>query len=319
MTIARKQQIDLTITPYYHCVSRCVRRSFLCGKDPVTNQSYEHRRHWIEQRIHQLAHIYCIDICSYSVMSNHYHLVVHINKEKAEKLTDLEVVERWSAEHKIDPLITQFKHGLPMDKHALRACMKVVELWRERLSSLSWMMKELNMSIALMANREDKCTGHFWEGRFRSHALLDETALLAAMAYVDLNPVRAGIEVTPEQSKYTSIKLRVTSLKEQVQTPTALCPFKTSQKGELTHAIPYNLRDYLELVNWIAKYQTKTDSVTLDSNLPDIFSRLDAQVMDFLNTSTQLEQKGYLWIGSQEKLSNAKRSMNKKRLLGLAV
>ncbi|MDV7105847.1 transposase, partial [Vibrio sp. TH_r3] len=76
MTTARSQQVCIDATPYYHCISRCVRRSFLCGYDAFSQTSYEHRRDWIESRIKALTTVYCIDICAYAVMSNHYHLVV---------------------------------------------------------------------------------------------------------------------------------------------------------------------------------------------------------------------------------------------------
>ena len=79
----RYAQVSLEATPYYHCVSRCVRRAFLCGIDPNTGEDYEYRRKLIEDKILELSDIFAIDICAYSVMSNHYHLVLHINKEKA--------------------------------------------------------------------------------------------------------------------------------------------------------------------------------------------------------------------------------------------
>ncbi|WGY45649.1 hypothetical protein [Vibrio sp. ABG19] len=94
MTTARSQLIRPEITLYYHCVSRCVRRSYLCGYDPLSGQCYEQRRDWVEQRILSLAQIYCIRICAYAVMSNHYHLVAYIDQDTAASLSNIEVIER---------------------------------------------------------------------------------------------------------------------------------------------------------------------------------------------------------------------------------
>ncbi|MBB1274814.1 hypothetical protein H5084_18580 [Psychromonas sp. SR45-3] len=80
MTQSRQSQVSLADTPYYHCISRCVRRAYLCGEDKYTGQSFEHRRQWMVERMHQLASIFSINICAYAIMSNHYHLVLHIRK-----------------------------------------------------------------------------------------------------------------------------------------------------------------------------------------------------------------------------------------------
>ncbi len=90
----RKTQISLDSTPFYHCVSRCVRRAFLRGDDPVSGQSYEHRREWVEQRLLELTRYFAIDICAFAVLSNHSHTVLHVDANQALAWSTLEVVER---------------------------------------------------------------------------------------------------------------------------------------------------------------------------------------------------------------------------------
>ncbi len=91
----RVRHISLADTPYYQIMSRCVRRSYLCGTDKLTGQSYEHRRQWIEDRIRLLATVFAIDICSYAVMSNHYHIVIKVDHQSSEKRSFNEVIQRW--------------------------------------------------------------------------------------------------------------------------------------------------------------------------------------------------------------------------------
>jgi hypothetical protein len=79
----RKAQVLLEETPYYYCVSRCVRRVFLCGLDALTGKSYEHRRQWVVDRIKQLTDIFAIDTCAFSVLHNHYHDIPHVDIQLA--------------------------------------------------------------------------------------------------------------------------------------------------------------------------------------------------------------------------------------------
>ncbi len=95
MPQSRQSQISLIDTAYYHCVSRCVRRSFLCGEDKLTGQNYEHRRGWVEERLLFLASVFSIDIAAYAVMSNHTHVVLYVDKHQAESWTQEEVLTRW--------------------------------------------------------------------------------------------------------------------------------------------------------------------------------------------------------------------------------
>jgi len=178
MTKARIQQIHISETPYYHCVARCVRRAFLCGQDKQTGQDYSHRKQWIVDKIKELSEIYAIDVCAYAIMSNHYHIVLHVNERQVETWSDKEVIKRWYKMFNGNMLINRFKKDELTSKAEYNKVDEIITEWRSRLKDISWFMRCLNESIAREANKEDNCTGRFWEGRFKSQALLDETALL---------------------------------------------------------------------------------------------------------------------------------------------
>jgi REP element-mobilizing transposase RayT len=313
LTTPRKKLVSIDATSYYHCVSRCVRRSFLCGEDASTNTSYEHRRKWIEQKIYALAQVYCIDICAYAIMSNHYHLVLNLNRESAQTLTLDDVVERWGSEHKLPSLIQRWQTQQLSSHAEEEKCLEIIETWRERLWSLSWFMKELNFDIACRANREDNCTGHFWESRFKSQALLDEKALAAAMAYVDLNPVRAGIAKTPEDSEYTSIKLRIDTLNRNQATAPCLHPFVGNPGNRMLDGIPFRLVDYIELVDWTAR-QLRDGKASMRDKIPPVLERLNINQLNWLKVCTQMEKSRATALGAPMLAEQTKTVLNKQKL-----
>jgi REP element-mobilizing transposase RayT len=259
MTQSRESQVSLIDTPYYHCISRCVRRAFLCGEDKFTGQSFSHRRQWVVERMHFLASLFSIDICSYAIMSNHYHLVLHVNINESQQMSDEEVCQRWSQLYSMPVLVERWRDGQLTSEAERETALEIINKWRKRLVDISWFMRCLNEYIARKANKEDNCKGRFWEGRFKSQALLDEEALLACMAYVDLNPVRAKMAKSVETSKYTSSYERIhgdvsSELSDKPHfTQKALLGFVGDEHQSNPQGIGYSLIDYLELLDWTGR------------------------------------------------------------------
>jgi REP element-mobilizing transposase RayT len=269
----RYRQVSIEATPYYHCISRCVRRAFLCGSDPLTGFNFEHRRQWIVDRIKRVCSVFAVDLCAYAIMHNHYHIVVKINSARVADWTDDEVARRWLQLFSGPLLMHQYLAGTELTEFQLQGVAELFTTWRERLADLSWLMRCINEPIARMANSEDHCTGSFWEGRFKSQALLDDRALLACMAYVDLNPIRAAMATTPEQSDYTSVQ-------ERIEHPESngLAPF--SEQG--IDAIPFKLKDYLELVDWGGREVRGNKRGNIPASAPPILVRLNMNALPVL-------------------------------------
>ncbi|BBN81478.1 transposase [Pseudoalteromonas sp. A25] len=301
MGLARKRQISLSDIPYYHCVSRCVRRAFLCGKDKLTGKSYEHRRGWVEDRLLFLAQVFCIDVCAFAVMSNHTHVVLYVDDKKAQRLSDKAILLRWHKLFKGSKLALMYLKGEHLDEGQRFFLNKEIKEYRIRLSSISWFMRVLNENIARRANKEDKCTGHFWEGRFKSQALLDDAALMACMAYVDLNPIRAKMSKSLEESAHTSIKQRCEHAKAGKQ-PKQLARFAGSPRKHMPKGLPFELKSYLELVELTGKCIRTDKRGYIEQNEAPILQRLNIQAKNWIKLTTQFENVFHGAVGKAHNL-----------------
>lgn len=331
----RKQQISLAVTPYYHCMSRCVRRAFLCGKDPLTGHCFEHRRGWIEDKAISIAQTFAINIAAYAIMSNHYHLVLFVDSEQAESWSHTEVLQRWHRLFRGNALSQKFLNQKSLSEGERNRLVIYAEACRQRLMDISWFMRTLNEYIARKANKEDCCTGSFWEGRFKSQALLDESALFACLAYVDLNPIRAGAAKTPEESEYTSIKQRCHIAKQSHQPNhinaqhQELHPFVGSQQQPINNqeqktkrtikGIPISLTSYLELVEWTGHIQ-RTDKLSLiPKKSHSILNRLGLNTKQWLTISQCFEQSFKQFAGKEANVREAAKQLDYRRPSGISL
>lgn len=203
MTTARKNIVDVTVTRWYHCISRCVRGGFLMG------EGFADRKTWIEKRLEQLSASFAVSVGGFAIMDNHLHVLTRLDPEDAQQWSGTEVIRRWIAIYPPKTLAMDDEQVVQLWVEQAAKDLKRVELLRERLADLGWFMKALKEPLSRMANKADNCRGAFWEARFKSIAVLDTEALLATCAYIDLNPLAAGIAETPEKSAFTSLHQRV--------------------------------------------------------------------------------------------------------------
>ncbi len=252
VTTPRHQLVDFNNPLFYHLVSRCVRRSWLCGRDVRTRRDYSHRKSWFTERLKQLGGAFAIDVYAYAIMSNHFHLVVYYDPSAPSRWTDDEVADRWL---RVCPPKTpdgDIDEGmLELRKSELLSDQELLAKTRAKLGSLSQFMKFLKQPIARRANREDNCLGHFFDQRFYSGALLSEAAVLAAMAYVDLNPVRAQIAQTIEDAKHTAIHARLAKMDGPAELAAYLEPVISGLDEE--PLIQITLGDYVEHLRVLCK------------------------------------------------------------------
>ncbi|NCD33333.1 MAG: transposase [Spartobacteria bacterium] len=343
MTMARREIIDSTESGTYHCISRCVRRAFLCGFDKWTGKSYEYRRDWVRDRVKAMSEAFAVDVLAFSVMSNHFHLVLRNDVDREKEWSDEEVVRRWLAvypKRHMEPDGTYVYETRPEAVVCVLEEEGRVDVLRERLSDISWFMRSINEFIARRANREDECKGHFWEGRFKCQRLLDESAVLTCMAYVDLNPVRAKMAESLEDSVYTSVHERIEAerakirkflttksaddresaiggmfaaksrknhkegLPESVERADWLVPIDDS----LFFEYKLTIDEYLELVDLTGRRLTAVKRGQIDEQLLPILQSLQIDADNWLHT---VEQYGRLFCRVAGRLENIAASAKK--------
>jgi REP element-mobilizing transposase RayT len=342
----RSEVFDEDTVGCYHCINRCVRRAFLCGHDPLTGKSFNHRKAWIRERLQQLAAIFGIDILDYAVMANHFHVVLRNRPDLVQNWSDEEVARRWwnlFPQRKDDK-----QRPAKPEAHELRMLMadrKQLKEYRRRLSHISWFMRCLAEQIARRSNREDETTGRFWSGRFKAIRLLDESALLACSVYVDLNPIRAGVAKTPETSRYTSAYDRICSRKAQPSqkksrgskrrqrngvradawlTPIRLDERNTDPDGQPRRRasnkgfLPLALEDYLRLLDWTGRQVRRERQGSIPGHLAPILQRLKIVPESWAEMVTHFGRWFGTAAGSPESLTHEAQRRGRRWLQGAA-
>ncbi|PKG59045.1 transposase [Shewanella sp. GutDb-MelDb] len=226
--------------------------------------------------------------------------------------SDRGVVEQWHKLFNGTALTQKFAKGEVIDEHLVAQLKHQIAIYRSRLSDISWFMRCLNEPIARQANLEDNCTGHFWEGRFKSQALLDEAAVLACMAYVELNPIRAKMACTPEQSDFTSLKLRVTAALKGQQ-PSKLLAFIGNEREHQAKGIAFSLKDYLELVDETGRVIRNDKRGAISSNAEKILSRLNIPAASWVKITTEFGQLFHGPVETLQELSSYCEHLDKRR------
>jgi len=321
MTIARKNIIDSEIPGFYHCTNRCVRRTFLCGIDELTGNNYSHRKDWLEARMFDLCKLFSVEIYAYAIMDNHYHIVLHLDPLEPLNWRKEEVAEKWLSAFNTseDPKLAKQRE---LKKQAIIADKTKIKLYRERLGSLSWFMKCLNEPLAKQANKEDMCTGSFWQGRYSSQALLDEAAVFSCMAYVDLNPVRARITGKLDQSNHTSIKKR---LSEVQQIDSADVQLKSNQaitaisNQVISKPLSISTKNYIALVEWTGKNIIYPNKAAMPKNIQCSLKSLNLQHHHWLKQLENFEQHYCHVVGPVELIKEKAKQLKLRCMKGVSA
>ncbi|WP_218933004.1 hypothetical protein [Roseimaritima multifibrata] len=197
-------------------MNQTTRRTYLFGIDPISERDYSHRRGWYRDRMALLACYFCIDVLAYSVLSNHWHAILRNRPDLAAKLTPREIAIRWLSV--TSRAKSRNKNGGEITEAEIAKIVnnpESVEELRERLSNISWFVRQMCQTLSRRCNKEDEVTGHLFGNRFKMNRLPTEEEILAGMLYVDLNPLRAGLADALDDFAEVSISERLTTLNDE--------------------------------------------------------------------------------------------------------
>ena len=329
MALPRSKYVPEGKIGVYHCTTRCVRRAFLSGYDSYSGRDYSHRKAWIENRLHDLISIFAIEVSTFSVLSNHYHVTVRTRPDIVAKWSDYEVARRWLI---LCPIRyrSKKKAQIPVEEHinALAQWPERIAELRKRLSSLSWFMGSLNEYIARAANKEDNVKGRFWESRFKCQVLLDTSAIAACMVYVDLNPIRARLAPTPEKSDFTGIQQRIRAFQKKKRAKKSkthgasdtsicwLCPIPLSE--DPNGILPMSETEYFELVDSSGRLVRSDKRGAIDPDLESILERIGVKPEEWADTVSRFEKKFGLAAGMFSNLSDFAKRMGQQWTSGFS-
>ncbi len=320
MATPRRLDAALRLTPYFHCTSRCVRSAYLCGVDRTTGQDYTHRRRWLRERLLQLADIFSIKLVAFAIMENHFHVVLHVDQPTAEAWSDDDVILRWHRIFKGTELSRRHVNTEALDRSEQKALATYVHQWRQALQDISWFMRCAKEPLARMSNKEDNCTGRFWEGRFHSQTLLDTRAVVACMTYVDLNPTRAEMCDVPEADPFTSLYYRVKAASKDTgaHEPLPSGMIHLDNQTMNTHAprILVNTLEYIELVDLTARHSRPDKRGILSPQALPVLQRLGISKSSWQDLETRFSKHFHVLVGCSDSLEQACHSLGKKYAWG---
>ncbi len=157
------------------------------------------------------------------------------------------------------------------------------------------------------------------KGRFKSQALLDEQAILSCMIYVDLNPIRADICQTLEDSEHTSIKQRI----EQISPTETLSSTATVKLSSFIGSslkedgIAFALKDYLELADWTGRIVRDDKRGSIDAGTPGMKLQLDEDT--WMETVQGFSKGFHSFVGPEEQLKSLCQKQKRHWIQGISA